>query len=288
MTLDPQAILAHLGITGQIERVHGGQDAAIWRVETPQGAYALRAMRPEQRPTAALEAAAMRAARAGGVPTPPLRALIEWEGRPVMLMDWMPGVPLAHQVQADPAAAVALCYAFGEVQARIHAIPAPPELVNFQRGWIEWLGDDEPALQARLRALPRRDALIHLDYHPLNALVDGDHISAVIDWTNARAGDPRADLARTYAILRVEPWTPDPEPPRLRWLRRTLTSAWWRAYVAAAGHPGEIALFFAWAGFAMINDLAPRVGKPGSHYTPDHMARVGRWASRWKRRAGVG
>lgn len=284
MTLDPLPILAQLGIAApaRVERAHGGLDAAIWRVETGQKAYALRAMRPEQLPIAALEAEAMRAARAGGVPTPPLHALIEWEGHPVMLMDWMPGVPLMRRVQDDPAA---LCFQFGQMQARIHAVPAPPELVHFPRGWIEWLDDDEPALQERLRALPRRDRLIHLDYHPLNVLAEGDHISAVIDWTNARAGDPRADLARTYAILRLEPMTPDPEPPALRALRRAMTSAWWRGYTSVAGHPGDMSLFFSWAGFAMINDLLPRVGK--FHYTHEHMACLRRWATRWKHRAGL-
>lgn len=284
MTLNPLPILARLGIAAptQVERVHGGQDAAIWRVETPQGAYALRAMRPEQRGLAAAEAAAMRAARAGGVPTPSLHSLTEWEGRPVMLMEWMPGVPLAQRVQADPPSAAALCYQFGAMQARLHRVSAPPDV---SRGWVEWLGDDEPALQSYLRALPAQNRLLHLDYHPLNVLVEGDGISAVIDWTNARAGDPRADLARTYTILRLEPWTPDPEPPSLRLLRRALTAAWWRGYVDTAGHPGAMAAFFAWAGFVMIRDLAPRVGT--SHYTPAHMARLRRWAARWQRRTGV-
>jgi aminoglycoside phosphotransferase (APT) family kinase protein len=290
---DPIPILAHLGIPAptQIEQVHGGAASTIWRVETGQEAYALRLMPPQLRHLAALEAEAMRAASAGGVPTPRLYALTEWEGRPVMLISWMPGVPLAQRVQDDPAVSevtAALCFQFGVMQARIHAISAPPELGNAPRGWIEWLRDDEPELQARLRALPPRNALIHLDYHPLNVLAEGDRISAVIDWTNARAGDPRADLARTYTILRLEPWTPDPEPPLLRSLRRTLSSAWWRGYVSVAGHPGDMSLFFAWAGFAMINDLSPRVGKPDSHYTPEHMARLHRWATRWKRRALLG
>ena len=42
-------------------------------------------------------------------------------------------------------------------------------------------------------------ALIHLDLHPLNVLLT-PRGPVVIDWTNARAGDPALDVALTWVI----------------------------------------------------------------------------------------
>jgi hypothetical protein len=40
----------------------------------------------------------------------------------------------------------------------------------------------------------RRDDLMHADWHHRNHLADGETVTAVIDWENARPGDARADL----------------------------------------------------------------------------------------------
>jgi aminoglycoside phosphotransferase (APT) family kinase protein len=41
--------------------------------------------------------------------------------------------------------------------------------------------------------------LVHFDLHPANVLLGPDG-PVLIDWTNARAGDPDADLALTWLI----------------------------------------------------------------------------------------
>lgn len=48
--LDPQAILVALGLPDAAvrERVQGGRDTALWRVERAGAEYALRVFRPEQ------------------------------------------------------------------------------------------------------------------------------------------------------------------------------------------------------------------------------------------------
>lgn len=44
------------------------------------------------------------------------------------------------------------------------------------------------------------EALLHLDLHPENVLCGPDG-PVVIDWTNARAGEPSMDVALTWVIL---------------------------------------------------------------------------------------
>jgi aminoglycoside phosphotransferase (APT) family kinase protein len=44
------------------------------------------------------------------------------------------------------------------------------------------------------------DRLLHLDLHPLNVIMSPNG-PVVVDWPNARRGDPMADVALTYALL---------------------------------------------------------------------------------------
>jgi streptomycin 6-kinase len=55
-------------------------------------------------------------------------------------------------------------------------------------------------LHHQLHAIPfEGQRLLHLDFHPDNILLSGRG-PVVIDWTNARAGDPALDVAMTWVI----------------------------------------------------------------------------------------
>lgn len=54
------------------------------------------------------------------------------------------------------------------------------------------------ALQAPLDVAP---TWIHGDLHPLNVLLQGDRLSAVIDWGDLAAGDRATDLACLWMLL---------------------------------------------------------------------------------------
>lgn len=105
----------------------------------------------------------------------------------------------------------------------------------------------------------------------------------MLDWANARAGDPRADLARTAATLQLAGGLAS--GPGGRALLRLLEPAWRRGYERAAGPTGDLGLFFAWAGEATANDLAPKLGRPGLPLRPDDLERLRRWAAAWRRQA---
>ena len=280
--------------------VSGGWDTSIWRVRFPGAGgrdYALRLFRAGQEATCAREVAAMRAA-GEAVPVPRVRLRGAWEGRPALLLDWAPGAPLLAALRARPWETPLLGMAFGAAQARLHRdAPLPPAFDGQQRGWIEWAGDGEGALQARLRALPaQRTALLHLDYHPLNVLVAGSSarpaVSAVLDWANARSGDARADVARTLSILRLAPAPPGVPLPLVRALLALLEAGWRRGYRQEAGGGSALdspdtPLFNAWAGAVMVRDLEPKLGRAGIPLRPADFQRMRAWVRTWKGRAGL-
>jgi aminoglycoside phosphotransferase (APT) family kinase protein len=286
-TLDPLPILAHLGITDaeKVEPVTGGMDTAIWRVQQAGNTYALRVFRPEQTATCEREVAAMEIARAGGVTVPDVIRRGVWEDRPVLLLSWINGQPLARVLPQHPTKIWPLGTAFGREQAAIHRLDPPAHFDP--TAWIEWAGD-EPDIRARLYDLPtRKTKLLHLDFHPLNVMAEGSHISGVLDWANARAGDPRADFARTYTILMVEPISPNGDSLLIAAMRRLLERAWRRGYQQAGGALDEMALFYAWAGAAMVRDLSPRISKPGHWLQDRHLDPVRAWTTAWKKQAGI-
>jgi Ser/Thr protein kinase RdoA (MazF antagonist) len=65
-----------------------------------------------------------------------------------------------------------------ELHARLHRIVAPPDLPQVGPG----------------------ETLLHLDFHPHNVLLTRRG-PVVLDWTNARRGDPALDVALTWVIL---------------------------------------------------------------------------------------
>lgn len=69
---------------------------------------------------------------------------------------------------------------------------------------VRLLGD----LHRRLHAIPYDGAsLVHFDLHPENVMLGPDG-PVVIDWTNARGGDPDADVALTWLILETSAGMP--------------------------------------------------------------------------------
>lgn len=100
-------------------------------------------------------------------------------------------------------------------------------------------------------APPGGDRLLHLDLHRFNVLIDGDAGCGVLDWTNAAAGHPVVDRARSFSILTLDPAEVarrvDP-----RWV--ALTDGWIDG--------GELrnlpAPAMAWASRFMLDDLSKR------------------------------
>jgi aminoglycoside phosphotransferase (APT) family kinase protein len=277
--LDPHAILQGLGVDDvlSVTPVTGGSDTAIWRVEREEMCYALRIFQQGTREDCRRERLVMQAAREAGLPVPLVHAETDWQGYPVLLLEWMAGRTVAAEMLARPWKAWRLGVKCGAMQAAIHAVPAPEILCQRADDWLECLGPGEQDLRERLGTVGGKAcALLHLDFHPFNLMTDGKTVTAVLDWRNARAGDPRADAARVVAILQVDivgSW-------KLleRALRSLFVLAWRAGYRRSGGSLTEMNLFYAWAGVFMELDLAWKRG-------PKELRRIQRWTARWKRRA---
>ena len=278
----PLDILRELGIenASSVTPLSGGQDMAMWKVECGNQTYALRVFRVGAQKQCEHERAVMAAAHAAGLPVPEVHAAGVWRERPALLITWIYGRMLSDELRLHPWRLWRLGRAFGQMQAALHAVPAPAHLLEHPDAWIDWQGEDKPALQERLRQIASSTpTLLHLDYHPNNVMTDGTRITGVLDWSNAEAGDPRADLARTLSILRVEPLV---RKPWIQWIGLQIFAlAWWRGYQRERGPQRQMPPFYAWAGFAMLQDQAHRYKD-----RPHELFPAQRWAEKWKKRSG--
>lgn len=193
-----------------------------------------------------------------------------------MVLSWMPGWTLREALVSHPEEAEALGDAFGRAQARIHQCLSPAGLRDRDLAWVDIPGGD-PEIIARVRsACARSSSLLHLDYHPLNVLVERSTISAILDWTNARSGDPRCDLARTETILTFVPLG-DRET---QIVRDALLAGWRRGYAAVSGPVAGMRPFRVWAAAFMLHDLWPRLGRPDLPWLTEEWLRgVNEWAA---------
>jgi aminoglycoside phosphotransferase (APT) family kinase protein len=286
--IDAHTVLRALGVTAEsAAALPGGWDTTIWRVERASGPAVLRLLRYDEAARCEREALAMDAVAAAGVPAPRVLARGRWEGRPALLLSWLPGSPLAQVLRSDPTRAVPLGDAFGRTLARLHAVSPPDVLARISDDWVAVVGEDETALQARLRALSgEASALLHLDYHPMNTLAEGDAITGVVDWANVRVGDPRADLARTLVLLSLAARVFSDSGVR-RAGRHLFRVACLRGYRAAGGETADLAAFLAWGWLVTARDLAPNLGRPGHWLRAEHLEFMRRRGAAWKRRAGL-
>jgi aminoglycoside phosphotransferase (APT) family kinase protein len=201
-----------------IQRLPGGASRECWgaAAQTADGAeHRLILLRDpgvsERQRDVAVEAAAMVAARAGGVPAPELYDHgAEALGRAYLLMERLDGETIPRRLLRDDAYAAVrprLARRLGEVLARIHRVdpdrvPGLPRVdaLSEVNGLYEDFAEPRPALEiglrwlARYRPPPSADALVHGDFRTGNLIVGTDGLRGVLDWELAHRGDPALDL----------------------------------------------------------------------------------------------
>lgn len=203
---------------------------------------------------AAAEQALQNAIAGAGYPAPPvLHACLDATvvGGAFTVMPLVPGTTLLDAALRPSTMMLRMPGLLAEAHARLHATdPAPlaaatKETVSAATTTAGWLADlraiaQSPGLDGMLPGLewlernePRGDfqpAILHMDFHPANVLVEHGKVTGVIDWANASVGDPAADVAASTVIMTMGPVDlPRPARKPMGWLRKWLA----RRYVAA-------------------------------------------------------
>jgi aminoglycoside phosphotransferase (APT) family kinase protein len=198
-------------------------------------------------------------ARALGLPVPEVFASRFVAGHPVMVIEWIAGGTMLMALRRRPWRAAELGRRSGDLMIRLHNALAPAGLAP-ARSWPVPSAFPAP-LRERLAAPDvRADCLVHLDFHPANLVVSGDEVDVLIDWTNARAGDPRFDVARTTLIAAMLPGLSGVERVLARQAIEPYVRAWRASYLAATGPLPGMPVFLAWAGYGMLAEWGPKPG----------------------------
>lgn len=225
-------------VSGELRRIAEGREAEVFAAGDGAVLRLMRATSAAARADVAREAALLRALEGSALRVPRVLGEVERDGRPGLLLERLPGPDLLSELAAKPWRVFAIGATTGRLQAQLAMLPAPPGL-----------GPLRPAVEAAitratmpavlrefalalLERLPDGDRLCHLDFHPGNLLRTGTGDPAVIDWANARAGDPLADLARSIVILSTGELPPG-TPLYLRVLSRAARSLLLRSYLGA-------------------------------------------------------
>ena len=185
---------------------------------------------PDAAESARFEARATRTAKEAGLPVPVVDGVATIDGRPGVVLERVDGGTLLADLQARPWTLATGARTLADLHARIHGCRAPdlPPLRERLERRIECAPDVPAAARERalavLESLPDDDRLLHGDFHPANVLL-GSLGPAVIDWLDAGAGPPAADVARTVLLLRFAGGG-----PLVRLLARGLERHYLRAY----------------------------------------------------------
>lgn len=177
----------------EIQQIEGGRDAEVFKVTVEGGqVYAVKLLPANRVHKCEDDLRIMAYAEAHGIPIPKVLSFTARD-EVCTVMEWIEGRTLLAALQQCPSDAEKLGYQFGQMHANIHDICVPPHFFTEDT----WLTEVE---RERYASGDER-VLLHLDYHPLNVMISGGEIIAVLDWTNASVGARCFDIARTRSIM---------------------------------------------------------------------------------------
>ncbi len=143
-----------------------------------------------------------------GLPAPAVGDVVVVDGRPGVVFERIEGPVMWDRMVAEPADVGRLCRMLARLQADVTATAAPsglPSLHARLRHNIETAAHLTPVERATavddLDGLPAGSALCHYDVHPANVLMAAGG-PVIIDWFDAAAGDPHADVVRSSILMR--------------------------------------------------------------------------------------
>jgi aminoglycoside phosphotransferase (APT) family kinase protein len=202
---------------------------------------------------------------------------------PFVLMERIAGATLFHSMLAHPLQLAWLSARMAELHVRLHQLPTEGfatsgagflgrqldeihdlivrySLCGLQAG-LDWLWRHRPTSQAE-------DAVVHLDWHPINLIRGAGNRLWALDWSESDVGDPHADVAMTLLLLRYAPvscrngWEKLAVPLGREWILRH----YWNAYTRKRPiEEARLRYYLAWAALRRLAFYGRwLVGGPGS------------------------
>ncbi len=156
------------------------------------------------------EAGRARIVHHASIKTPAAIDVVTVDGRPGAIFERVNGPTMFEVMMVDPQQRAALTHLLAELHVTLHQVMAPelPTRHSQLQFALEkvanatWLSAENLArIHSRLTVLPEGEALCHGDFHPMNILLTDDG-PVIIDWVDARRGDPLSDVARTVVLMR--------------------------------------------------------------------------------------
>jgi aminoglycoside phosphotransferase (APT) family kinase protein len=244
-------------------RITGGFDTTIWAFQLSgvdgdlAGPLIVRVFRGEPGIVqATYETIAQNIIAGQGYPAPPVLLScgdIDVVGNAFTIMPRVPGKVMLERVFGPGIFGVPAKLA--QMQARLHALDPepmrqalsdadlPPELKGeaLTVDWTSavaktqltglsqaatWIDSNRPA-----PSVP--PCICHGDFHPLNIMMEGDEVTAVIDWSSMRIADPAWDVGAAMALFGHGPIDlPGPFIPLVNAVRNRLKARYLRGYLA--------------------------------------------------------
>ncbi len=183
------------------------------------------------------EARTARLVHASGAPVPAVGEVVEIDGRMGLLYERIDGRSMLAAMSAQPWRLLHFARQLAELQADLHSRVVPAGMPTQRERMHTKIGQAEalpPATRQQmlilLDSLPTGHRLCHGDFHPDNVLLTARG-PVIIDWIDATAGHPLADVARSSLLMGFA------QPPagstldwKIRLARRWFTSAYLAHY----------------------------------------------------------
>lgn len=217
--------------TVALRRIGQGASAEVFALNGSRALKLLHAGVPDE--AAAREFAATRVARGAGLPVPTPLELVTIGGRSGLVVTRLDEPRWLRGVRRWPGAVMVTLAEMARQQAAAHRVAVPagalPTAHDVLGARISDSAASPAARAAALAALdrlPHGGQLGHGDLH-LGNIMTGRAGMVLIDWAQAMAGDPAADVARSELVMRFGRYGPLLQ--RHRWLRlaRDAAAAWY-------------------------------------------------------------
>ena len=154
-----------------------------------------------------MEADTLSRVHAAGLPVPETEGIVDFRGRPGIVLERVDGVAMWERIKREPAAIAGLIEQLVDLQIDVQrtAVPGLMSMVDRLRTKIgdatQLSTDERDEARRLLERLPMGDALCHGDFHPANIILT-DRGPVILDWFDAATGDVTADFVRSSLLMR--------------------------------------------------------------------------------------